>query len=298
MVAVEFDDSSSHAPEPRCATVPERKSAFERGQHDWPGLSVTFSQFTHHLDGIGYRAGLPRHLGAVFLCVGCTVGLADACSALDRSYLSALRPTVRRLVRNNDAAEDVLQEVRNRLLVGPSPKIATYRGEGSLASWLRIIALNVARDYKRSCVSETRRFSRLKDLCHPKARTIHPDDAYFLKECSRVCEMSLLSAVASLAEDERILLRNHFVLGVGIDELGRLYSVDRSTAARRILRSVQAVRCHLEDKLSNHFGGLNAHELSELLRQLYGYVDIDGLTLLSASTPPSMSTSASAAPEE
>jgi hypothetical protein len=110
--------------------------------------------------------------------------------------------------------------------------------------------------------------------------------------------MSLLSAVASLAEDERILLRNHFVLGVGIDELGRLYSVDRSTAARRILRSVQAVRCHLEDKLSNHFGGLNAHELSELLRQLYGYVDIDGLTLLSASTPPSMSTSASAAPEE
>ena len=76
---------------------------------------------------------------------------------LMKEYGHALYWHIRRIVVGHDDAEDVLQETCIKVL----NSIHTYRGDGSLATWLYRIATNEALQYLRR---QTRLFQRIDPL--------------------------------------------------------------------------------------------------------------------------------------
>jgi RNA polymerase sigma-70 factor (ECF subfamily) len=262
-----------------------RRRAFDRAVERWPAFDVPFEAFCLHLERLGFTHSLPAHLSDIYLCSGCGLGLRAACRALEEHYMSGLRLSVRRVARQPDLVEDVLQDVRDRLLVGPTPRINTYRGNGPLDSWLRVIAIRVAMDHRRSGSARRRRGLRFK---HEQARPqLDPwgsalliEDGPLKYQAAQLCEHGLRSAIWSLPPDERQLLQQHFVLGLSIDVLGAIWSIDRSTAARRIRRVLRTIRAGLRQQLAQWFVDLSHGELDSLMIDSYAELDIDAPMLL------------------
>lgn len=244
------------------------RGAYDSARERWPGLGVDFARFCEHLSHLGYvETSLPRHPSELYLCVGCGVGARSACSALEASYFQPLRARLRSIASDQDFAEEVLQRVRARLLVGSKPRINTYRGDGPLGGWLHVVAANVARDYLRA---SSRRRSRRWPLDAAAARFTgahatyapSPEDDALAASCAHSVEQGLVKAVRELTSEERQLLHHYFVSGLSIDVLGAMYSINRSTAARRIRRNIERIRQGVHRELSTSSVSLGSVELA------------------------------------
>src|SRR5262249_41683920 len=64
---------------------------------------------------------------------------------------------------------------------------------------------------------------------------------YFKRVYRREFELAFREAVQSLSDRERILVRQHFLDGVSVNDLGRLYRVHRATAGRWLERARDAL---------------------------------------------------------
>jgi len=88
------------------------------------------------------------------------------------------------------AVEEVLQEIRTRLLVGSNPKISSYRGSGALSGWLRSLAVNAAQDRVRSNIVQRGRLRRIAaaERGRPSATTLEDSaEQPFRSDHARVC---------------------------------------------------------------------------------------------------------------
>src|SRR5262249_33604316 len=127
------------------------RGAYVAAARMWPRISLSYEQFQTHLTSLGYPCvGVPTYPSDVYLCAACAQGQYVAYQALEAAHFPALRTAVQHLVRRTLTVDDVLQEVRTRLFLGSSPKIATYRGSGTLSAWLRKVAVNASQDQLRS----------------------------------------------------------------------------------------------------------------------------------------------------
>ena len=251
-----------------CSAV--RDHAFTVGQRSWPQFQLSREQFEEHLARAHCSRPRLPHAPALYLCAACTLGVEPALRALERLHLVPLQLSIARRLRDRDRVDDVLQELRHRLLVGPAPKIATYRGIGSFPGWLRIIAINLALDHRREARVRRRRHARLNDdpsyvLETWDSAAAPPDDEVIRSRSSQLCERALCRAIQQLGTEQRHLLRLHFVGGASIDTLGELYGVDRSTAARRIQRSIAELRRSMQAQLATHSDAPPASQLEDLL---------------------------------
>jgi RNA polymerase sigma-70 factor len=167
-----------------------------------------------------------------------------------------------------EVIDELLQQVRHRLLVGPNPRIRTYNGKGTLQGWLRKVAQTLAIDTIRANVGRERRTRRLgqdsvyADLLHSAPPPL-PDEHLDRARYGHVVRQVFCQAVQNLSNDRRRLLQLYYVAGMSIDQLGLLYSVDRSTAARRVVRVVQDVQHTLRVELVRRLGSRAAAELSD-----------------------------------
>jgi len=167
-----------------------------------------------------------------------------------------------------------LQQIRYRLLVGPAPRIRTYRGEGSLDGWLRKVANTIAVDSIRINRGRERRAYRLSQdtVCieriHAAAAT-PPDEHLHRERYASVIQRALRQSIHALPGDQRQLLHHYYVSGSSIDQLGAMYGCDRSTAARRIVRCVRLIQRALRKELSQHLGPCAGSELESWVPLLY-----------------------------
>lgn len=266
----------------------ELHRAFDAARKQWPGLNIERSRFCAHLERLGYtEKNLPRHLSEIYLCVGCGLGASQACSALDRRYFPFLRARLRSVAPEQDFAEEVLQRVRDRLLVGSKPRINTYRGDGPLSGWLRVVANNVAKDYLRSHTSQCSRYLSDTAARHAffstsesTASAASPEDDVLAAHDAHTLEQGLLKAVLGLTNEERQLLHHHFVSGLTVDVLGPMYSVNRSTAARRIQRSVGRIRRAIRAELSTSAISLGDVDSGDIWRTLGKRLNVNAAFLL------------------
>lgn len=245
----------------------------------WPEVRLSYENFQAHLSREGSAAAAAvEHASDMYLCAACKCGQAEAYEVLEAVYFPALRRLLSRLLREENAVEEVLQDVRTRLFVGDSPKIASYRGSGCLAGWLRSVAVHAARDHLR-CTRAQR--GRWKRLSHPDvallgalgAVTDTLEDRVGQWERQR-CQQAWNAAIRSLGSEERQLLYHHFVHGLSIDALGALYGVHRATAARRIRRATATVRRRVRSALADHYGDMNTHDLDRLAQRTCCELDV------------------------
>lgn len=274
------------------ATLAERRRAFEAAQRHWPTVTIRFELFCAQLSHLGHTDALPTYPSSLYLCIACGLGVDAACKLLESKYFPALRACVAKFDHRADVVEDILQQVRARLLVGPAARIRTYSGRGSLDGWLRTVARNAARDFLRAQGAGQRQSWQRPDTGLAGAEYLHsappssPEDEAFGDTFAPIIQRAITQSVRTLGSEERQLLYHYFVSDLCIDDLGRMYSVNRSTAARRILRNVRRIQRELRKELLPRLGQLEPGELESWVPLLFARLEMNVDVLLGPSGGP------------
>jgi RNA polymerase sigma-70 factor (ECF subfamily) len=178
------------------------------------------------------------------------VALAAFHSAFDASIAATL---ARAHVQGTDP-DEMRQQLDVHLFVaedGDAPRIAEYRGVGSLRTWVRVVAsrllLNAGR--RKSARHDTLTSQVERELCD-----VEDPELDWLKERYRgAFRQALTTALAELPPTDRSLLRLCVVNGLSATGVASIYGVHRATAKRwiaRIRRDVlEATRAHLRAHL-------------------------------------------------
>lgn len=172
--------------------------------------------------------------------------LASDPSALnwfEKDALPQLVPALGKLRLDATEREDTLQRLREELFVGRDgrrPKLHEYSGSGELRGWLRITLVRLGLKAIRS-----RRPVEDDAVLEQHAVDSDPELLLAKAEARQLFRAAFSDALAKLPVKERLLLKQHFVDGLTIDQLGTLHQVHRATAARH----VQAARVQLVETL-------------------------------------------------
>lgn len=208
----------------------------------------------------------------LLLAYACARGDATAIRRFDERFTKDIRRIGRRLPSSGMSEEDLGQEVARRLFSPPTPKIAEYSGRGDLQSWVRIVATRLALDIVRIKKSSERptahvAFQRIADAGEA------PDLAYFRRLYNAEIRAALEVAAAGLSTDERTALREHYVLGMSVDDLAKAHGVHRATAARRIQHAREVLVEGVTKVLAERHG-LTGRELASVMNLIRSQMHI------------------------
>lgn len=216
---------------------------------------------------------------ALWLALGCARGDAEALRAFEASTFPGARAALRRMRLSPDTIAEVLQTLRERLLVAKhdkAPRLLAAAAHGNLPAQIRLAAVRVAVDLRR-------RDRRIEPGDAPLVRAMAPDEdpeLAALKDQQRsVVKAAIEQSLASLTPKERNLLRMSFVHRLSIDEIGRSYQVHRATVARWLT----AIRARLNQesrRLLRERQSIGDAEVDSLLRIVESRLEISVLRLL------------------
>jgi RNA polymerase sigma-70 factor (ECF subfamily) len=120
----------------------------------------------------------------------------------------------------------------------------TYSGEAPFAAWLCRIALNVARDYRRS--AWRRRVCLVSELPAPEEAV---DEAPHGIAERRELQRRVRQAVAALPERQRTPIWLHYFEGFSLAEIARLERAPEATLRSRVRAGLRRLSLALEDLL-------------------------------------------------
>jgi RNA polymerase sigma-70 factor (ECF subfamily) len=181
-------------------------------------------------------------------------GHRDAFAALMRRGNQRLFRVARSIVRDESEAEDVLQEA----YVTAFAKIAEFRGEASIFTWLTRIVINEARGRLRKR-RKTVQLSELdagraeagRVLVFPTACSGDPERNAARAEARRLLER----AVDELPEPFRLVFVMRDVEGASIAETSEALGVRRETVKTRLHRARRLLRQALDAQLATALTG-------------------------------------------
>lgn len=178
-----------------------------------------------------------RHADELLLASACVDGNTAAIAALDERYLLPLRSV---LGSNNASHDDVLQVVREKLLLGGSPKLATYSGRGDLRRFCKAVAVRalLARNRgRRDELMDEGFFDVLSATSNPELEAVK---ARYRDEFKR----AFSEAFATLPPRDQLWLRQYYLQGVKLERLAKMHGVVASTVSRALekARTVMMLR--------------------------------------------------------
>lgn len=146
------------------------------------------------------------------------------------------------LVKDNDAADTLTQECFLRAY----KKRADFRGECSIGTWLLRIAVNLARDHRKSRrLAFWRRTVRLEDedaeitpslyLASP-----HPSPEQVL--LAREMLKRVWSATAALSQQQRTIFLLRFAEEMSLAEIAQVLDLETGTVKAHLFRAITKVR--------------------------------------------------------
>jgi RNA polymerase sigma-70 factor len=232
------------------------RSAFELCRLHWPRVSLCFEDLLEQVGRLNVSDyDLQRNGHDLCLALACAKGDRHAISHLE-AMLGDAKRAVRRLRVASDFPDEVLQALRERLLVGPAPRIRNYAAKGSLAGWLRRAAMNVALN------------SRPRDPLLNEQRQV--ENGHWAGEAygdgiSSHAQQALDAALQDLREDDRRMLSLH-AQGLSIDQLDPRFGAHRSTRARRLAALRANIRSAVEQRIVLQLGGSRREVRQELQR--------------------------------
>lgn len=196
----------------------------------WPTLTVSPETYATYARKHGTEK--PAHPADFYLAVACSEAILGAAALLEAHYVPGVERALARLGLQPDAIQEVMQQVRTKLLVGgdEAPKIATYSGRGPLLAWLRAVAVHQARSLVRRTTRELvgESVSALQiapALADPELDRLRTAYASSFRSAFQ-------EAIASLPTRDRNVLRLVHVEGMTADQVGLVYGVHRVSVAR------------------------------------------------------------------
>jgi len=219
----------------------------------------------------------------LWLALACASGNPIALRALEARTFPNARSALHRMGMHDADVDEVLQIVRERLLVSTPDQpagILKVAGRGDLGGLIRVAAtrtaLNLRRRDHRLEVGDERLFAAL---------TSHEDDpqrAVMKEDLRAAFKAAVETAVRGLEPWQRNVLRMHFLHALSIDAIGRAYQVHRATAARwlsSIRSAIQAQTWHvLHDQMQ-----LNEGDLASIFAEVQSRVELSFARMLASS---------------
>jgi RNA polymerase sigma-70 factor, ECF subfamily len=214
---------------------------------------------------------------AVLLRCYAARGDVSAFRELVRRYADMVYATARRVTGSSAAAEDVSQDCFLRLAQ------SSTLVRGSLPGWLHRASVNRSLEINRS---ERARRLRETEAAQEQAEQIGKPVDEATRLLSRVDE-----ALATLPDDLRVLVTEHFLCGRTQTELAASLGVNQSTVHRKIEKGLEQLRQWLKDESSGALSalpllllGLRNSPAPATLRQALTKIGLSGIGGSVAST--------------
>lgn len=226
---------------------------FERAARAWPGVALDRAKFRAALEervaneADSAAAAAKIHGDDLFLAVACEAADPRALAHFERAFMTAIPRAIAHVAKDDGARDEVAQRLRQKLFVasdGKPPKIADYGARGPLGGWLRVAAvreaLNLRRDEARGESTDDDGLS-FEEVDRGAPRADDPELALVRARYGHELAAAFKESVAELPEDDRTMLRMHYIDGLDIEAIGRVFAVHRSTASRWLAKTRAAV---------------------------------------------------------
>ncbi len=206
----------------------------------WPTVTVAEDEFLAYLaerlppDQDPHDAVFRIESDDLYLACACARSDRAAVRAFEEAFVDELRAAVGQMRGQGADIDEVIQELRAKLLTAPkgsAPKVVEYAGRGSLRAWLRVVAVRIALARHRGKKKEVSLNDELLDGL-PGAAMDDPELLHFKRTYQVEFKDCFETAFGALSRKDRNLLRQHLLDGLGIDGLAAIYRVHRATAAR------------------------------------------------------------------
>lgn len=261
------------------------KSMWEAARATWPDIGLSANDYATHLayvlspheaalDGLRIRAGRASDL---FLAAACGVETPGAHRALEQHFL---QPTARRLAaleRISELEDELIQRLRVRLLVrqgdGTSARVTTYTGLASLETWIRTVASRITSDILRE-QARRQTVSLASEILDRTDSRPNPEIEYLKMRYRQAFQSALATAMGAIDSRGSTLLQLHFLQGVPIEALAKMYQVNWRT----IYRWIEAARREVLDRTRRHLAvaaQLDAGHLDTMMRMLQTQITIN-----------------------
>ena len=207
----------------------------------------------------------------LYLTAACISGDAQALRVLDEllaTEVERLRPKR----RDADAAAELHQLLRDKLLVGRE-KLREYAGASSLRRWLRMVALRTHLDALRTVARRPTVLTDDGDLGALAATDDSPELHYLKTHYRDAVRRAFAHAARELPPDQRILVRQHHLAGITLDQLADVYGVHRVTIARRLSAARAALGTLARERLATEMQ-LTPEELEHLFALVMSQLDV------------------------
>jgi RNA polymerase sigma-70 factor, ECF subfamily len=251
----------------------------------YPGLAVDDATFVGHLgDRIG-EAG-PTGLGEVnvpdlLLARACSRGEHAAILIFEDRCMRRAEGAIGRKGVSRDVVEEAKQNVRERMLVGDgAPRILDYNGKGELKHWLRVAVVREAIYLSKKADKDV---GITYELFTVADSTDSPEVKYFKAKYRAEYKAAFEAAIAQLGSRERSLLRQQYVLGMTVDQIGTIYQVHRATAARWVQTAREDLLAKARFELAQRTG-LSRAELENIVRLIESQLNVSLNRLLAVKT--------------
>ncbi|HZO13464.1 MAG TPA: sigma-70 family RNA polymerase sigma factor [Polyangiaceae bacterium] len=221
----------------------------------------------------------------LFLAMACASGDARALAEFERRYILAVPAMLARqkLARSQDVVEEIQQALRDRLLVprgSEAPRIAEYAGRGPLAAWVRVAAVREAIGLDRKARATAHKHTEAEKRA-PVPRRADPEAEVIRDRYHGALKAAVKRALAALDEEDRTLLRLHFIEGLTVEQIGATIGAHGSTASRRISRARERVRELTERELAREMP-MRKSEFRSLVGLLRSELDVSVQEVLGA----------------
>ncbi|HEY1959940.1 MAG TPA: sigma-70 family RNA polymerase sigma factor [Polyangiaceae bacterium] len=201
-------------------------------------------------------------------CYAEDLALARACATGDRAAIDAvesrctleLRATHARMRGEKPPFDEFVQTMRTKLFVGPPPRIAEYRGAGSLKGFVRVVGARVL-------IEAARRAKPTEPVGEIVSSQNDPEAEYFKRRYAADFSRAFEDAARRLDAESREVLREHYVRRMGIDAIAEAHGVHRATAARRLASARENVLRETRQLLMARLG-VPRDELESIVRML------------------------------
>jgi RNA polymerase sigma-70 factor (ECF subfamily) len=250
----------------------------------WPTVTLDEDRFLQHLarhlpdDGAPLLRLKELRADELYLACACGTGDGEALRLFEEGPLADVRRALARLERSGVAVDDALQELRLKLFFGDQPRILDFAGRGELRGWLRVTATRAALKQKeRERIGSTLDEDDL--LADRSAPSGDAELDVIKSQHAGEFQRAFREALGRLVSRDQVLLRQYFLDGLTLEQLGALHKVNRSTVLRWIRRVQESVLSEVREALTAGLK-LSTTECDSLLRIIHSQADVTFRRLL------------------
>lgn len=215
----------------------------------------------------------------LYLAASCTLHEHKAVAAVQGLCTGPLRGALLKLGIAAALVDDVSQTVLERILLPKGdalPKIGEYDGSGELKKWLTVAvtreAIYLANKHKREV-------SLSDELLDAPVSEDDPENAFLKAHYRAEYRQAFAAAMGQLTNQQRTFLREHYIQGLTVDQIGALHDLHRASAARRVAQAREALMANTRRELLTRLS-LPREELEQVLELIKSRLDLSLTRLL------------------